>query len=196
MKRQLVSALIVGVFAILAVGSTDGGSSPDSGGAAKQDSGAVAAAPVARVEAQAPASTHFAHGSVNVRSGPGERYRVLRQLKRGDSLSLGEPDARGWARIQGADSGYVSVRAAPVRTERPAEIPDYSAGDACADEMRAVHARMNRAPDEVKEFEQAGVYEVTWWYREHPRDTYPRYQFSFLQGPYQQECRTSTIENG
>jgi hypothetical protein len=39
------------------------------------------------------------------------------------------------------------------------------------------------------------VEEVTWWFRENPRDAVPRYQYSFLSGPYATECRTSTIEN-
>lgn len=184
MNRQVLSVTIVGVFALLALGSTDGGSPSPDAPAAAMDS--AAAAP-------APSSSHFAHGNLNVRAGPGERFRVVRQLERGDTLSLAEPDARGWARIMGADSGYVLTRLNLVRTERPAAIPDYAG--TCADAMREVHLRMNRAPDEVKRFSEKGVEEVTWWYREHPRDTYPRYQFSFREGPYEAGCGTSRIEN-
>lgn len=184
MKRQLVSAMIVGAFAVLALGSTDGDSPPADPRAASDSAGARHY------------NSHFAHGTQNVRAGPGERFPIVRKLRRGDTLSLGTPDANGWARILGADSGYVSVRVGLVRTEPPAEVPDYAGAGPCAEAMRAVHTRMNRGPDRVKRFEEAGVEEVTWWYLEYPRDTYPRYQFSFLQGPYDPDCRTSRIENG
>jgi hypothetical protein len=58
--------------------------------------------------------------------------------------------------------------------------------------MREVHRRTNRAPEEVKRFSEAGVEEVTWWYRENPRDVVPKYQYSFLSGPYDTDCKTST----
>ncbi len=176
----------MGVFAVLAMGSTDDGSPPDEG--AKLASRRPAAP--AR-----PRNTHFAHGTMNVRSGPGQGYRVVRTLGRGDTLSLGEPDANGWARVMGADSGYVFTRLGLLRTERPAVVPSYAEGGPCADAMRAVHRRMNRAPDEVKNFREAGLEEVTWWYREHPRDPHPRHQFSFLTGPYTEGCRTSELES-
>lgn len=183
MKRQLASALAVGVFAVLALGS-DGGNYPEPTG--WRDSAVV----------QPPhTNTHFAHGSIDVRSGPGERFRVVRQLTRGDTLSLGEPDARGWAPVLGADSAFVLTSVGLVRTDRPVEAPSYADAGVCADEMRKVHERMNRAPDEVKHFSQAGLEEVNWWYRETPRDAVPKYQFSFLTGPYDDECRTSTIES-
>jgi hypothetical protein len=185
MQRQLVSAMVVGIFAVLAAGSTDGGSSSDDGEAAKGNPAAAAPS----------ANTHFAHGTLNVRSGPGERHRVVRTLARGDTLSLGEPDARGWAPILGADSAFVYTRIGLVRTERPVEVPDYADEGVCAEDMRRVHQRMNRAPDEIRRFSQSGVEEVTWWFRENPRDAVPRYQYSFLSGPYATECRTSTIEN-
>ncbi len=172
------------MFALLALGSTDGGSPSPDAPAAAVDS--TAAAP-------APTNSHFAHGNLNVRSGPGERFRIVRRLARGDTLSLAEPDARGWARIMGADSGYVFTRLNLVRTERPASIPAYSGP--CAEAMREVHLRMNRAPDAVKTFSEKGVEELTWWYRENPRDTYPAEQFSFRTGPYEEGCKTSRIEN-
>jgi hypothetical protein len=185
MNRQVVSAVVVGVFAVLAVGSTDGDSSSGDG-----------AAPKSSLAAAAPSTnTHFAHGAVNVRSGPGERFRIVRTLARGDTLSLGEPDARGWAPVRGTDSAYVFTRIGLVRTDRPVEVPDYADEGACAEDMRRVHQRMNRAPDEIKRFSQSGVEEVTWWYREHPRDAVPKYQYSFLSGPYDTDCRTSTIES-
>jgi hypothetical protein len=186
MGRQLASALTVGVFAVLAMGSTDGGSPPDD---------TAAAADSAAAPAPASTNTHFAHGTLNVRSGPGQGHRVLRKLQRGDTLSLGEPDANGWARVLGADSGYVSTRVGLLRTDRPAEVPAYAEAGECAEAMRAVHTRMNRRPDAVKEFREKELREVTWWYRERPRDLHPRYQFSFLTGPYTDGCRTSELES-
>lgn len=179
----------MGVFALLAVGSTDGGSS--SSERPPETLAAPAAAPTAT-------NTHFAYGTLNVRTGPGQGYRVVRQLNRGDTLSLGEPDANGWAKVLGADSGYVSTRVGLIRTEKPVEVPPdaYAYAGACAEAMRTVHARMNRPPDAVKQFSQKGVREVTWWYREEPRDLHPRYQFGFMTGPYTVSCRTSEIENG
>lgn len=173
------------MFGVLAVGSTDGDSPSGDAPPVRADSVAAAAHP----------NSHFAHGTLNVRSGPGPSHGVVRQLRRGDTLSLGEPDANGWARILGADSGYVSTRVGLVRTEPPAEIPDYAEAGPCAEKMREVHARMNRAPDDVKRFSQAGLEEVTWWYKEKPRDVAPRFQFSFLTGPYDSTCRTSSIES-
>ncbi|HEX6036578.1 SH3 domain-containing protein [Longimicrobium sp.] len=185
MKRQVLSVMAVGVFAVLALGSGDGDSSSADAPAARLADSAAAA--------PKQPNSHFAYGTLNVRSGPGERYRVVRQLKRGDTLSLAEPDARGWARIVGADSGYVFTRLNLVRTERPAVVPSYS-GE-CADAMREVHLQMNRAPDTVKEFSEKGLLEVTWWYRENANATYPKYQFSFRTGPYEEGCGTSRIEN-
>jgi hypothetical protein len=185
MGRQLASALIVGVFAVLAMGSTDGGSPPDDAAATAD----TAAAPPPRQ------NTHFAHGTLNVRSGPGPGHRVARTLRRGDTLSLGPPDANGWARVLGADSGYVSTRVGLVRTEAPAEVPAYAEGGGCAEAMRAVHTRMNRRPDAVKTFSDRELREVTWWYRERPRDLHPKHQFSFLTGPYTDGCRTSELES-
>lgn len=185
MRRQLASALIVGVFAVLAVGSTDGDSSSSERAPAKR---------ISRPPAPKATNTHFAHGNINVRTGPGQNHRIARTLDRGDTLSLAEPDEKGWARILGRDSGYVYTRLNLVRTDRPAQVPTYAG--TCAEEMRQVHLRMNRAPDAVKEFSEAGLREVTWWYREKPRDRYPTHQFSFLTGPYTEGCRTSEIENG
>lgn len=174
----------MGVFAALAAGSTDDGSpEPD-----EPQTAVSAAGTPART------NTHFAHGTMNVRRGPGQNFPVKGSVSRGDTLSLGEPDANGWARILGPDSGYVFTRLGLIRTEPPAEVPAYAEGGECAEAMRVVHARMNRAPDEIKRFEQAELREVTWWYRERPRDRHPRYQFSFLQGPYTDGCRTSEIE--
>jgi hypothetical protein len=185
MKRQLASVMVVGAFAVLALGSTDGGSSAGDGSAGQ----VTVAPPPART------STHFSHGTVNVRSGPGERFRVVRQLTRGDTLSLGEPDARGWAPVLGRDSAFVLTRLGLIRTDRPLEAPSYAEAGVCGEAMHDVHHRMNRPPDEVKRFSQAGLEEVTWWYRENPRDPVPKYQYSFLSGPYDEECRTSTIES-
>ncbi len=173
------------MFAVLATGSMDG-SQPDD---AKQLASEPVVAPVRS------RNTHFAYGTLNVRSGPGQRYRVVRTLSRGDTLSLGEPDANGWARVMGADSGYVFTRLSLVRTERPAVVPGYAQGGECAEAMQAVHTRMNRGPDEVKNFEEAGLREVTWWYRETRRDPHPTHQFSFLTGPYTDGCKTSEIES-
>lgn len=183
MKRQLVSAMVVGIFAVLALGSTDG--DPSSGDGAGEKVGLAAVPPRT--------NTHFAHGAINVRSGPGERYRVLRTLAPGDTLSLGEVDARGWAPVLGSDSAFVYTRLGLVRTDRPVEVPSYAG--VCGAEMREVHRRMNRGPDEVKRFSEAGLEEVTWWYRENPRDPVPKVQYSFLSGPYDMDCKTSTIES-
>lgn len=186
MRRQLASVLAVAVFAGLAMGSTDGGS-PPADPVASTDT--IAAPPP-----PAP-NTHFAHGTLNVRSGPGQGHRVLRKLQRGDTLSLAEPDANGWARVMGADSGYVSTRVGLLRTEAPAEVPAYAAAGECAEAMRAVHTRMNRPPDAIKEFREKELREVTWWYRERPRDLHPKHQFSFLTGPYTEGCRMSELES-
>lgn len=175
----------MGVFAVLAMGSTDGSPPAE----ANKLAGEPAAAPPKRW------NTHYAHGTINVRSGPGQRYRVVGSLNRGDTLSLGEPDANGWARIMGTDSGYVFTRLDLVRTQRPTVVPSYAEAGACAEAMEAVHTRMNRRPDEVKTFEEAGLREVTWWYREKRRDRHPKHQFSFLTGPYTDGCKTSEIES-
>ena len=95
----------------------------------------------------------------------------------------------------GRDSGYVFTRLGLIRTDAPAVVPGYAEGGPCAEAMQAVHTRMNRAPDEVKSFEQAGLREVTWWYRQQPRDRHPTHQFSFLTGPYTAGCKTSEIES-
>jgi hypothetical protein len=187
MRRALASALIVGVFAVLAVGSMDGSSSSTDRGPAKARSRAATPKKVR--------NTHFAHGTLNVRSGPGQNHRVLRKLNRGDTLTLGEPDAAGWARIMGRDSGYVFTRLGLVRTDAPVRVPDYAAAGPCAEEMAQVHQAMNRAPDAVKHFRESGVEELTWWYKERRGDTYPTFQFSFMHGPYTAECQTSRIEN-
>jgi uncharacterized protein YgiM (DUF1202 family) len=69
--------------------------------------------------------TFYLHGRMNLRSGPGTEFPILRTLPRGARLQLGE-EASGWAWVEG-EGGYIYrasslVRSAPpsMRSTRPA----------------------------------------------------------------------------
>jgi hypothetical protein len=66
--------------------------------------------------------TYYAHGQVNVRSGAGPSYAVVRTLSRGERIEVGEVDASGWAPAYdgGRRIGYVSLRGTRLRAEAPA----------------------------------------------------------------------------
>ena len=59
----------------------------------------------------------YADGNLNVRSGPGTDYPVVRTLSRGESVEVGAADDRGWSRVGGTYSNEYVYR--PARTLRP-----------------------------------------------------------------------------
>jgi hypothetical protein len=64
--------------------------------------------------------TYYAHGQVNVRSGAGPSYAVVRTLARGERIEVGEADASGWApAYDGSRIGYVYLRGTRLRPEAP-----------------------------------------------------------------------------
>jgi hypothetical protein len=66
-------------------------------------------------------TTLYAHAPLNVRAGPGTRYRVVRTLARGESIGVGVADGRGWAPVQGSYAGEYVFRDSPsLRSTRPA----------------------------------------------------------------------------
>lgn len=82
-----------------------------------------------------PRETFYLHASMNVRTGPGKDFDRVRTLQRGDRVTLGAKDARGWAPLfsgYGQREGYVyrasdnvrsyapsAARARPQRTRHP-----------------------------------------------------------------------------
>ena len=61
---------------------------------------------------------------LNVRTGPGTDFPVVRQMLRGTQvLTVGEPEAGGWAEVRFSDGkrGYV---ASPYLGTRSASVPD------------------------------------------------------------------------
>lgn len=72
--------------------------------------------------ATTPSEAFYIHGPLNVRSGPGATYPVLRTLSRGDLVYLGPKDARGWAELRtagGSVEGYVYRASDLVRSSMP-----------------------------------------------------------------------------
>jgi len=62
----------------------------------------------------------YAQRELNVRSGPGTDYPVVRTLSRGDAVEVGEADGRGWARVGGATSNeYVYRPSRALRSDPP-----------------------------------------------------------------------------
>jgi hypothetical protein len=52
----------------------------------------------------------YAQRELNVRSGPGTDYPVVRTLSRGDAVQVGEADDRGWARVGATHSNEYVYR--------------------------------------------------------------------------------------
>jgi hypothetical protein len=73
--------------------------------------------------AYAPASESparlWAHGTVNVRSGPGTDFPVVRRVGRGEAIDVGSADDRGWGRVGGSSSGEYVYRASPALRDSP-----------------------------------------------------------------------------
>lgn len=41
----------------------------------------------------------YAHGSMNLRAGPGTQYPVVSEVAPGAELAIGQPNAQGWAKV-------------------------------------------------------------------------------------------------
>lgn len=81
-----------------------------------------AAVPLATYSPPEPRETFYIHDDLNVRSGAGKDFDKVRTLRRGDRVSLGAKDARGWAPIfdaMGRREGYVYRASDNVRTYAP-----------------------------------------------------------------------------
>lgn len=61
----------------------------------------------------------YLHGRMNIRSGPGTSYPVVRTLERGTPLLIGTADARGWAPVLTAGGGYIYRASSLVRSRPP-----------------------------------------------------------------------------
>src|SRR5215212_3706644 len=61
----------------------------------------------------------WAHGTLNVRSGPGTDFPVVRTVKRGEAIEVASADDRGWGRVGGSYSGEYVYRASPVLRDSP-----------------------------------------------------------------------------
>ena len=113
----------VGLLLLMFVGFC--GSLASSGGSAP-GAGSYGAVPLAVIDSsyQAPQqrATYYAHGKVNVRSGAGSTYAVVRTLSRGEQIQAGDADARGWAPAydgSGQRIGYVYLHCPRLRAEAP-----------------------------------------------------------------------------
>lgn len=78
--------------------------------------------PLATYSPPEPRETFYIHGDLNVRGGAGKDFAKLRTLRRGDRVTLGAKDARGWAPIYdaiGQREGYVYRASDNVRSYAP-----------------------------------------------------------------------------
>jgi hypothetical protein len=64
----------------------------------------------------------WAHGPVDVRSGPGTDFPVVRRVGRGEAVEVGAADDRGWGRVGGSVSGEYVYRASPVLRDSPPSV--------------------------------------------------------------------------
>jgi hypothetical protein len=106
---------------------------------APTDSGShVPAWTPARAAAAGDAGVFFLHGNMNVRSGPGTYFPVLRTERRGGVLELGARRTDGWAQVSGGGWIYRAsplVRTSPpsTRATRPARRHPAGASAICSD---------------------------------------------------------------
>jgi Protein of unknown function (DUF3761)/Bacterial SH3 domain len=61
----------------------------------------------------------WAQGTLNVRSGPGTDFPVVRTVGRGEAIEVGPADDRGWGRVGGSYAGEYVYRASPVLRDSP-----------------------------------------------------------------------------
>ncbi|MBO4926835.1 MAG: C40 family peptidase [Clostridiales bacterium] len=86
--------------------------------------------PVPEVEEYASSGEFFSLGEVNVRSGPGTSFEVLRKLERNDSVTIVAETSNGWFKL--SDGGYVRadlvysepVQETTVETTAPRETTE------------------------------------------------------------------------
>jgi hypothetical protein len=111
LRPHFHSAPLLLIIFLSMIGQCGGGSSRRSSyDSSSAPSYTATPSSAANVPAPEPAVSLYAHGTLNVRTGPGKDYPVLRELSRGDLVRVGEKDGRGWARVEssyGASAGYV-----------------------------------------------------------------------------------------
>lgn len=76
-----------------------------------------------------PIEEFYLHGSLNVRSGPGKTFPVVRTLSRGDRIRLGPKGPDGWAELYsmaGIREGHVYRASDLVRSYAPSVRPTNS----------------------------------------------------------------------
>jgi hypothetical protein len=116
------------------------GSPPDSPSSSPAPSAGSYETSTASTPPPAPPSseTFYIHGEVNVRSGPGKKFPIVRTLSRGAAVELGPADSNGWAELytfSGAREGYV-YRASPLVRSTPPP-----AGESTSDGSRSTPRR-------------------------------------------------------
>lgn len=113
----------IGLLVLL--GMCIGGNSPAETGVSYSALNAVAAVPSAPQT-----ETFYAHGTLNVRSGPGKEHSIVRTVSHGDVLRLGPKDAKGWAPSYtpaGTAEGYLYRASDLVKSNQPSARASTSA---------------------------------------------------------------------
>jgi hypothetical protein len=116
-------SLVGAVLFVAIVGMCDGAgssSSPTSYALTGADTPAVA-----------PKDELYIHGALNVRSGPGRGYPIVRTLQSGDVVQLGPAESHGWARLYATGAREYVYRASDlVRSYPPSVAPQPIASEA------------------------------------------------------------------
>lgn len=102
---------------------TDSGSSPS---ASRYDAGLSTSSYTPSYPAPQARETFYIHGPLNVRSGAGKSFDVVRTLSRGERVQLGPKDSSGWAPMYdnyGSAIGYVYRASDNVRSYAPTALP-------------------------------------------------------------------------
>lgn len=87
----------------------------------------------------------YAHVTLNVRSGPGTNYPVVRTVQRGQGMRLGPKDGNGWAQIYppyGNPDGYVYRASEQVRSYAPS-VETHRSTAVSSSERRRARAEAN-----------------------------------------------------
>ncbi|HEX8694445.1 MAG TPA: DUF3761 domain-containing protein [Longimicrobium sp.] len=134
--------LLVVIFLMAALsGMCDGSGGSRTGsyapaGSAYSASGSTSSYNSSSSYAAGGADTFYVHGALNVRSGPGSGYGVVRTLRRGERIVVGPRDGDGWAKLEsGYGQEYVYRASDLVRSSPP--------------RARTSAPRLYSSPDEV-----------------------------------------------
>ena len=123
---------VIGFLALVGMCMSDDSSSDYSSSLSAVNTAAVA-------PSEPPPETFYAHGALNVRSGPGKEHSIVRTVKRGDVLRLGPKNSNGWATsytASGTSEGYLYRASDLVKSAAPAARTNSSKSSASSGRSR------------------------------------------------------------